>query len=234
MSQAARNAARGTPAVRFAPAAKRPCSGRQEYKAARSSFPFVLGDPCSEGDSLRQLMLPVLLFALLAPGCGAGRRHRQLRRTGRLDRLMFPHDGVAYQVSSYDRTGGNDDGDIRKNMNPRQEGDGYVVFEEKGRAASTGYGPPPPPAGSGSTLMERRCQDQPAELRRTFWWELLPVCQTPFGGVSRRIEQLCPHTIPEVLQDRDGAAQVGGLPADNLAEVHQRPTRSDLHERPDG
>jgi len=46
--------------------------------------------------------------------------------------LMFPHDGVAYQVSSYDRSGGNDDGDIKKNMKPRQEGDGYVVFEEQG------------------------------------------------------------------------------------------------------
>jgi len=49
-----------------------------------------------------------------------------------LDRLMLPHDGVAYQASSYDRTGGNDDGDIKKNMAPRKEGDGYVVFDEQG------------------------------------------------------------------------------------------------------
>jgi hypothetical protein len=49
-----------------------------------------------------------------------------------LGALMLPHDGVAYQASSYDRTGGNDDGDIKKNMSPRKEGDGYVVFDEQG------------------------------------------------------------------------------------------------------
>ena len=87
--------------------------------------PFLVVKPWS-----RILPLLAILIALAASS--------QAADTGSfgelidIDGLMFQHDGVAYQVSSYDRSGGNNDGDIKKNMQPRKEGDGYVVFDEKG------------------------------------------------------------------------------------------------------